>query len=129
MKTVYYVIPCYNEQEALPDTVRQLLEKLHGQIEAGLAAPTSRLLFVDDGSKDGTWALIREICLAEPLCCGLKLTRNRGHQNALLAGLMLASYAIMFVVLRLESMALLLGTFVLVGVLAFLMALTAKINR
>ena len=90
MKTVYYVIPCYNEQEALPDTVRQLLEKLRQQILAGLAAPSSRLLFVDDGSKDGTWALIRETCLAEPLCCGLKLAHNRGHQNALLAGLMTA---------------------------------------
>ena len=90
MATVYYVIPCYNEQEVLPSSARKLLDKLREQITAGLAGPQSRLLFVDDGSRDETWSLIRGLCEQEPLCSGLKLAHNRGHQNALLAGLMTA---------------------------------------
>lgn len=90
MATVYYVIPCYNEEQVLPITVPQLIQKLGEQIAAGLADADSRLLFVDDGSRDKTWELIRAYCQSEPLVCGLKLAHNRGHQNALLAGLMTA---------------------------------------
>lgn len=90
MATVYYVIPCYNEEQVLPLTVQQMSEKLQQQIAAGLADTNSRLLFVDDGSKDATWDLIRRFCQSNPLVCGLKLAHNRGHQNALLAGLMTA---------------------------------------
>lgn len=88
--TVYFVVPCYNEEEALPETVRQLSGKLTALIEAGKAGPKSRILFVDDGSRDKTWKLIDEACRENSLVCGVKLAHNRGHQNALLAGLMTA---------------------------------------
>ncbi len=82
------VVPCYNEEEVLPETVRRLGEKLRSLMDRGLVSPESRMLLVDDGSRDRTWALIREFHEKEPLVEGLKLARNRGHQNALLAGLM-----------------------------------------
>ncbi|MVB11720.1 putative glycosyltransferase YkoT [Caprobacter fermentans] len=87
---VYFVIPCYNEEQVLPETVKRLTEKLHAMISAGLADPKSRMLFVDDGSRDGTWRMISEFCGANKLVSGIKLAHNRGHQNALLAGLMTA---------------------------------------
>ncbi|QNK39705.1 glycosyltransferase family 2 protein [Caproicibacter fermentans] len=87
---VYFVIPCYNEEQVLPETVKRLTEKLHAMISAGLADPKSRMLFVDDGSRDGTWRMISEFCDANKLVSGIKLAHNRGHQNALLAGLMTA---------------------------------------
>ncbi len=86
--TVYLVIPCYNEEEVLPETVKRLTEKLQKMQQAGLAGEKSRMLFVDDGSKDRTWTLISAFSDQNPLVCGLKLAHNRGHQNALLAGLM-----------------------------------------
>ena len=86
--TVYLVIPCYNEEEVLPETVRRLTEKLRKMRQAGLAGEKSRMLFVDDGSKDRTWELISAFSEENPLISGLKLAHNRGHQNALLAGLM-----------------------------------------
>lgn len=86
--TVYLVIPCYNEEEVLPETVRRLTEKLRKMRQAGLAGEKSRMLFVDDGSKDRTWELISAFSGENPLISGLKLAHNRGHQNALLAGLM-----------------------------------------
>ncbi len=86
--TVYLVIPCYNEEEVLPETVRRLTEKLRKMRQAGLAGEKSRMLFVDDGSKDRTWELISAFSGENPLVSGLKLAHNRGHQNALLAGLM-----------------------------------------
>ena len=82
------VVPCYNEEEVLPETVRRLSEKLRSLTDRGLVAPESRMLFVDDGSRDRTWELIREYHQKSPLVEGLKLAHNRGHQNALLAGLM-----------------------------------------
>lgn len=88
--TVYLVVPCYNEEEALPETIRQLSAKLSALIKAGKAGLGSRILFVDDGSRDKTWKLIDEACRENPLVCGIKLAHNRGHQNALLAGLMAA---------------------------------------
>ena len=81
------VIPCYNEEPVLHETARRLTDKLGQMIADGLCAADSRVLFVDDGSKDATWAIIRELHAGNPLFQGLKLTRNRGHQNALLAGL------------------------------------------
>ena len=82
------VVPCYNEEEVLPVTVSRLTEKILSLIQRGLVAPASRMLLVDDGSRDRTWELIRGYHEKEPLVEGLRLARNRGHQNALLAGLM-----------------------------------------
>lgn len=86
--TVYLVVPCYNEEEVLPETVKRLTAKLQQMQQAGLAGEKSRMLFVDDGSKDRTWELISAFSAQNPLVTGLKLAHNRGHQNALLAGLM-----------------------------------------
>lgn len=88
--TLYIVIPCYNEQEVLPETARRLRQKLEALTVGGKVSEKSRILFVDDGSRDRTWELIEQLHGESPLFCGLKLSRNRGHQNALLAGLMQA---------------------------------------
>lgn len=87
---VYLVVPCYNEEEVLPEASKRLIAKLEGLIEKELASEESRILFVDDGSKDKTWELIAGLHASTPYVCGLKLSRNRGHQYALLAGLMAA---------------------------------------
>ncbi len=89
-KRLMIVIPCYNEEEVLPETSRRLKDKLTAMTQAGLISPESRVLLVDDGSRDGTWALITQLHREDARFRGLKLTRNRGHQNALLAGLMQA---------------------------------------
>ncbi len=86
----YLVIPCYNEETVLPLTAPLFFEKLRALQAAGRIHADSRVLFVDDGSRDGTWAIIRGFAADEPLAEGLRLSRNRGHQNALLAGLMTA---------------------------------------
>ena len=88
--TVYLVIPCYNEEEALPETVRRLTAKLDSMRAQGLANDRSRMLLVDDGSKDKTWQLITQLNRDNPYVEGVKLAHNRGHQNALLCGLMTA---------------------------------------
>lgn len=88
--TLYIVVPCYNEEEALAKTSQTLLSKLTDLVSAGRIAPESRVLFVDDGSKDGTWRFITALRDVTPYAAGLKLSRNRGHQNALLAGLLTA---------------------------------------
>lgn len=85
---LWMVIPCYNEQEVLPETSRRLEEKLEGLIRKGDISENSRILFVDDGSRDRTWEMIEELHQKNALFSGLKLSRNKGHQNALLAGLM-----------------------------------------
>ena len=90
MPTVYFVIPCYNEEEVLAETTTRLTEKMVQMYRDGLADEKSRILYVDDGSKDKTWELITKFHEENPLVEGLKLARNRGHQNALLAGLMTA---------------------------------------
>ena len=87
---LYIVVPCYNEEEVLPETSRRLAEKLKGLMTAGKVSPQSRILFVNDGSKDKTWELISGLHQKDPIFSGVDLTRNRGHQNALLAGLMTA---------------------------------------
>lgn len=86
--TLILVIPCYNEQEVLPETSARLTKKLQALIDADTVAANSRALLVDDGSRDNTWQLIAQLCEQSPLFEGVKLSRNRGHQNALLAGLM-----------------------------------------
>ncbi len=88
--TLYIVVPCYNEEEVLPETARRLGDKLRALMNAGKISPQSRVLFVNDGSGDQTWAVITRLHRDNPLLCGLDLSRNRGHQNALLAGLMTA---------------------------------------
>ncbi len=84
------VVPCFNEQEVLPETARRLLALLQRLGAAGKVAAASRVVFVDDGSRDATWAFIEGLAAADARCAGVKLTRNRGHQNALLAGLFTA---------------------------------------
>ena len=87
---LYIVVPCYNEEEVLPETSKRLRAKLSQLMEAGKIAPDSRVMFVNDGSRDKTWEIIQRLHEEDPLFSGLDLTRNRGHQNALLAGLMTA---------------------------------------
>ncbi len=87
---LYIVVPCYNEEAVLPETIRRLRAKLERLIAAEAVGAQSRVLFVNDGSKDRTWDLIREAHAESPLISGVDLSRNRGHQNALLAGLMTA---------------------------------------
>jgi glycosyltransferase involved in cell wall biosynthesis len=88
MKTLYIVVPCYNEEEVLPETSRRLREKLLYLISSGEISPESRIMLVDDGSSDRTWELIEKLHGADMHFDGVKLSRNRGHQNALIAGLM-----------------------------------------
>ena len=88
--TLYIVVPCYNEEAVLPETSRRLGEKLAALKAAGKVSPASRVLFVNDGSKDRTWEIISGLHAADPVFSGVDRSRNRGHQNALLAGLMTA---------------------------------------
>lgn len=85
---LYLVIPCYNEEEVLPETARRLKEKIIALIEKGKIDKKSRIVFVNDGSTDRTWEFITELHDIDRLYSGLNLSRNKGHQNALLAGLM-----------------------------------------
>lgn len=89
-RILYLVVPCYNEQEVLPETAQRLLEKLESLMGRGMIDEESRILFVNDGSKDRTWEMIEELHRQNPVYQGVKLSRNRGHQNALLGGLMTA---------------------------------------
>lgn len=84
---LYIVIPCYNEQEVLHETSKRLTIKLNKMIEAELISDKSRMVFVDDGSKDNTWKIIEELYDSNPLVMGIKSSKNRGHQNTLLEGL------------------------------------------
>lgn len=90
MKILYLVIPCYNEEEVLPITKKALKEKMESLISAKKISADSKVMFVNDGSKDKTWELIEKYHKEDPLFVGVKLSRNKGHQNALLAGLMTA---------------------------------------
>lgn len=87
---LYLVIPCYNEQEVLPETSKRLKEKMEHLIEQEMISRESKIMFVNDGSKDRTWQMIEELHVSDPIYQGVKLSRNRGHQNALLGGLMTA---------------------------------------
>ena len=85
---LFIVVPCYNEEEVLPLTAPMFREELRKLEESGRIDPESRVLFVNDGSRDRTWEIIQELSVADPHFQGLCLSRNRGHQNALLCGLM-----------------------------------------
>jgi len=87
MITLYLVVPCYNEEEVLPETSRRLKEKLTALTAEGKITDKSRVLFVDDGSRDKTWQMISALHEEDERFGGVKLSRNRGHQNALMAGL------------------------------------------
>ena len=85
---LYIVIPCYNEQEVLPITAPMFLQKINDLAAAGKISPDSRVLFVNDGSKDRTWEIINELAASDEHYVGICQSRNRGHHNAVLAGLM-----------------------------------------
>ena len=97
--TLYIVVPCYKEQEVLPETSKRLKEKMLALRVQGKISDKSRIMFVNDGSSDNTWPIISELHEKEPeMFSGVNLSRNRGHQNALLAGLMTAvNYADMII--------------------------------
>lgn len=84
------VVPCYNEEEVLPETVKELGEILNKLIQENLINQDSKILFVDDGSKDNTWKLIKEYEEINKHVTGIKFSRNYGHQNALIAGMTVA---------------------------------------
>lgn len=86
--SLYIVIPCYNEEEALPITSKLFLEKIHQLVSAGKITDDSRVLFVNDGSKDRTWEIVQQLAAEDKHYIGICQSRNRGHQNAVLAGLM-----------------------------------------
>ena len=85
---LYIVIPCYNEEKVLPLTAPMFLKKIADLSGAGKISPDSRVLFVDDGSRDATWEIISGLAASDGRYCGIRQSRNRGHQNAVLAGLM-----------------------------------------
>lgn len=87
---LYIVVPCYNEEEALLPSAKALLEKLGALRDCGSVSGKSRIVFIDDGSKDRTWEIITQLYNAHEEVAGLRLAHNRGHQNAILAGMMYA---------------------------------------
>lgn len=87
LPVLYFVIPCYNEEAVLPLSAPVLREKLGALADAGRISRSSRILFVDDGSADGTWALIRSLHAEDPCFIGVKLSHNAGEQNAYFAGI------------------------------------------
>ena len=90
MNRLFCVIPCYNEQEVLPETSKRLKEKVNSLIERKMISSDSRILLVNDGSKDDTWNIIKKLHEDDEVFQGINLSRNMGHQNALLAGLLTA---------------------------------------
>lgn len=94
MTKLYLAIPCYNEEEVLPDTSRKLREKFGELMNKGKISSDSKIVFIDDGSRDKTWSIIKSLHESDSIFSGIKLSCNRGHQNALLCGLMtLRNYA------------------------------------
>ncbi len=86
--SLYIVIPCYNEEEVLPITAPLFLDKIESLVKSGKISKDSRIMFVNDGSKDKTWEIICGLAEENPVYTGISQSRNRGHQNAVLAGLM-----------------------------------------
>lgn len=84
---LYIVVPCYNEEEVLPESAKQFYVALSDMMEKNLVSKESKILFVNDGSRDKTWELIENYATNSPLFAGVSLAKNRGHQNALMAGL------------------------------------------
>ena len=87
---LFIVVPCFNEEAVLPDTIAQLRAKMAGLVERHLVAPASRVLLIDNGSRDGTWRLIGEAHAADPVVSGLQIAANHGFQNGIVTGLMYA---------------------------------------
>lgn len=85
---LYMIVPCYNEEEVLPETAKRLREKYSSLMGKGLISADSKVVFVNDGSKDGTWRIIQELHGSDTMFSGIDLAHNSGHQNAVLAGLM-----------------------------------------
>ena len=88
LPVLYIVIPCYNEEKVLPITSTMFLDKINSLAAAGKISDKSRVLFVNDGSKDATWDIICKLSKEDVHYMGISQSRNRGHQNAVLAGLM-----------------------------------------
>ena len=91
LRKLFVVIPCYQEEKALPITAEKLREKMTRLHQQGLIAKDSKVLLVNDGSRDKTWDVIQQLYREQGWFAGVNLTRNRGHQNALLAGLAVAA--------------------------------------
>ncbi|MCL2015870.1 MAG: glycosyltransferase, partial [Defluviitaleaceae bacterium] len=89
-KTLYLAVPCYKEEEVLPETAKRLLEKFNTLMAENAISSESKIVFINDGSKDRTWEIICELNAENAVFAGINLSRNKGHQNALLAGLMFA---------------------------------------
>ena len=87
IKTLYILVPCYNESEVLPISSKVFKEKIYDLINKNMVSDKSKVVFVDDGSKDDTWEIIENLHKEDPVFSGVKLSRNRGHQNALLGGI------------------------------------------
>lgn len=96
--TLYIVIPCYHEEKALPETTKALTAKMDSLIKRRLVSEESKIVYVDDGSKDATWTVIEQLAASNAYILGVRLSKNRGHQNALLAGLLYAKDHADFVV-------------------------------
>ena len=90
---LWIVIPCYNEEQVLPITAPMFLKKINDLAAAGFISEKSRVLFVNDGSRDATWSLIQKFASEDEHFIGISQSRNRGHQNAVLAGLMEALHS------------------------------------
>ena len=90
-KVLYIVVPCYNEEEVIVETTNQLDKKIKELIKKGLISEDSKILYVNDGSKDKTWDKIKKISNKNSFFTGISLSKNKGHQNALVAGLLTAS--------------------------------------
>ena len=90
MQNIWLVIPCYNEEEVIEITAERTKELMYGLINCGKISRNSRICFVNDGSTDSTYKKIPDLCEKDKIFAGINLSRNRGHQNALLAGLMTA---------------------------------------
>ena len=88
MTKLFIAVPCYNEEAVLPDSAEKLRAKMNALMDAGRITYDSRIVFIDDGSRDKTWELIRQLHENDSIFSGIKLSRNRGHQNALMCGLM-----------------------------------------
>ena len=86
--TLYLIIPCYNEEKVLPLTAPLFLQEMTLLTEENLISEQSRIMFIDDGSRDKTWEIITRLSKENEKYCGIRQSRNRGHQNAVLAGLM-----------------------------------------
>ena len=95
---LYLVVPCYNEEEVIITSAQKMKDKMQGLINKGIISSKSKIMFVNDGSKDNTWKIIHGLCKADSIFSGICFSRNYGHQSAILAGMLTArQYADMVV--------------------------------